>query len=104
MLHTYNEHKEQVTGVVWLPDGEHFISSACDKSICLWVGIGIFCILKKVLTGSLKNIDGEIKSRWQTPRTLEMKVTKDGKRLVTITYDKFIEIYNIENFRLNDVG
>ncbi|KAI7883591.1 WD40 repeat-like protein [Lichtheimia hyalospora FSU 10163] len=86
LLHTYNEHKEQVTGCVWLPDGEHFISSACDKSLCLW------------------NIDGEIKSRWQTPRTLEMKITKDGKRLVTITYDRSIEIYSIENFRLNDIG
>ncbi|CDH48456.1 wd repeat protein [Lichtheimia corymbifera JMRC:FSU:9682] len=85
-LHTYDEHKDQVTGCVWLPDGEHFISSGCDKCICLW------------------NIDGEIKSRWQTPRTMEMKITKDGKRLVTMTYDRAIEIYNIENFRLNDVG
>lgn len=37
LVHTYSEHKEQVTCCVWLPDGEHFISGACDKSMCLWV-------------------------------------------------------------------
>jgi WD40 repeat protein len=37
LLTKFSHHKEQVTSCVWLPDGEHFISGACDKRLCLWV-------------------------------------------------------------------
>ncbi|KAI8138505.1 WD40-repeat-containing domain protein [Fennellomyces sp. T-0311] len=86
LLRTYNEHKDQVTSCVWLPDGEHFISGACDTSLFLW------------------NIDGRIQNRWPTNRTVDMKITPDGRRLVTISFDKCIGIYDLDGFKLIDIG
>ncbi|KAI9489752.1 WD40-repeat-containing domain protein [Zychaea mexicana] len=86
LLHTYTEHKDQVTSCVWLPDGEHFISGACDTTLCLW------------------HIDGRIQNTWPAHRTVDMKITPDGRRLVTISFDKYIGIYDLDDLKLMDVG
>lgn len=39
LLHTFAQHKDQVTSAVWLPDNEHFITGACEKVMCLWVRV-----------------------------------------------------------------
>ncbi|KAI9321352.1 WD40-repeat-containing domain protein [Dichotomocladium elegans] len=103
-LQVYEKHTEQVTGCVWLPDGRHFISSACDKNLYLWAS-GI--MNRKGHLSSfllLQDIDGNIEDRWSSTRTLDMKVTLDGTRLVTINYDKTIGIYNIDHLKLIEVG
>jgi WD40 repeat protein len=87
LLHTFSHHKDQVTSCVWLPDNQHFISGACDKSLCLW------------------NI--EITSpttHWPVQRITDMKMTKDGKKFVTIGLDKSITIYDVDSTRISEIG
>ncbi|KAI8341837.1 WD40-repeat-containing domain protein [Chlamydoabsidia padenii] len=86
LLHVYEEHTDQVTSCVWLPSGQHFISGACDKMMCLW------------------KIDGVVLSRWSTQRILDMKITNDGSRMVTMSYEQRITIYDIAQLQLNKIG
>ncbi|KAG0185510.1 hypothetical protein DFQ28_009212 [Apophysomyces sp. BC1034] len=85
LMHTFSEHKEQVTSCVWLPDGEHIISGSCDKIMYLW------------------NINGRIVNRWPGKRVLDMKLSSDARRLVTVTYEKCIEVYSLDCFRLTEL-
>ncbi|KAI8393918.1 WD40-repeat-containing domain protein [Radiomyces spectabilis] len=84
LLHTFSGHKEQVTSCAWLPDGQHFISGACDKTLCLW------------------NVDGSMKNYWPAQRILDVQITRDGRRLVTISYEKCIGVYDINNFTVRE--
>ncbi|KAI8099426.1 WD40-repeat-containing domain protein [Halteromyces radiatus] len=86
LLYTYEGHSDQVTSCVWLPSGKHFISGACDKLMCLW------------------KTDGTILSRWPTQRILDMKITDDGTRMVTMSYEKSITIYDIVQLQLKEIG
>lgn len=88
LLGTYKHHDDQVTSCVWLPDNQHFISGACDKELCLWD-----------LTEERKPI-----MRWPVPRTTDMKMTEDGKRLVTIGIDKCITVYNVDTIHMTELG
>ncbi|CEG62983.1 hypothetical protein RMATCC62417_00203 [Rhizopus microsporus] len=87
LLHTFTQHKDQVTSAVWLPDNEHFITGACEKVMCLW------------------NVDnGSPIARWPVQRTTDMKITKDGKKLVTIGLDKCITTYDVDGLRITEVA
>ncbi|RCI07299.1 hypothetical protein CU098_011715 [Rhizopus stolonifer] len=85
--HTFVNHKDQVTSCVWLPDNSHFITGSCDKKLFLW---------------SVEN--GGPLSRWPVQRTTDMKITKDGKRLVTIGLDKCITLYEVDSTKITEVG
>ncbi|KAI8988700.1 WD40-repeat-containing domain protein [Pilobolus umbonatus] len=87
LLHMFKNHEDQVTSCVWLPDGEHFISGACDHVMYLW------------------SVDSKTPiNRWSTSRTTDMKMTEDGRRLVTISLDKCINIYDVNLLRFIEVG
>lgn len=87
LLHTFTQHKDQVTSCVWLPDNQHFISGACDKMLCLW------------------NIDSVTPiTNWPVQRTTDMKITADGRRFVTIGLDKCITVYNVDSLRISEIG
>ncbi|KAG1041392.1 hypothetical protein G6F25_004011 [Rhizopus arrhizus] len=87
LMHTFIQHKDQVTSCVWLPDNAHFITGACDKVLFMW------------------SVDDRSPiARWAVQRTTDMKMTKDGKRLITIGLDKCITIYNVEDMKIVEVG
>ncbi|EIE87388.1 hypothetical protein RO3G_12099 [Rhizopus delemar RA 99-880] len=87
LMHTFIQHKDQVTSCVWLPDNAHFITGACDKVLFMW------------------SVDDRSPiARWAVHRTTDMKMTKDGKRLITIGLDKCITIYNVEDMKIVEVG
>ncbi|KAI9279341.1 WD40-repeat-containing domain protein [Sporodiniella umbellata] len=81
------QHKDQVTSCVWLPDSVHFITGSCDKKMLLW---------------SIH--EGAPISRWNVQRTTDMKITQDGKRLVTIGLDKCITLYAVDAMKITEVG
>ncbi|KAI9018075.1 WD40-repeat-containing domain protein [Phycomyces nitens] len=78
LLHSFHEHKEQVTSCAWLPDGKHVISGGCDEKICLWT------------------LDGGLVNSWESERVLDMKLSLDGRRLVTVSYEMNITVYDFE--------
>lgn len=87
LLHTFKQHKDQVTSCIWLPDSQHFISGACDKMLCLW------------------NIDSATPiTNWPVQRITDMKITADGRRFVTIGFDKCITVYNVDSLRISEIG
>lgn len=43
-------------------------------------------------------------SRWPTQRILDMKITDDGSRMVTMSYEQCITIYDIAQLQLKEVG
>lgn len=87
LLDTFKFHTDQVTSCVWLSDNQHFISGACDKTICLW---------------NINNL--EPVNHWTVNRISDMKITQDGKRFVTIGLDKCITIYDMEDLQMVEVG
>lgn len=54
LLHTFTQHKDQVTSAVWLPDNEHFITGACEKVMCLWVRVFLKCFFNHVTHYSIE--------------------------------------------------
>ncbi|CAO3599817.1 unnamed protein product [Absidia cylindrospora] len=86
LIHTYEGHSDQVTSCVWLPSGQHFVSGACDKTMRLW------------------KLDGMALTRWPTQRILDMKITDDGSRMVTMSYEQCITIYDVDHLLFEEVG
>lgn len=43
-------------------------------------------------------------ARWPVQRTTDMKITKDGKKLVTIGLDKCITTYDVDGLRITEVA
>lgn len=86
LIENYTLHEDQVTSCVWLPDNQHFMTGACDKTIFMW---------------SIRNSNPL--ARWSVQRVTDMKITQDGKRLVTIGLDKSITIYNVEDLNITEV-
>ncbi|CAO3625159.1 unnamed protein product [Cunninghamella blakesleeana] len=84
LIETFREHTDQVTCCVWLPDNEHFISGACD------------------MTMIIRNIDGTLIKKIDSPRILDMKMTEDGKRIAAVGYDKSIVIYDVDGLQLKE--
>ncbi|CAO3608245.1 unnamed protein product [Cunninghamella echinulata] len=85
LIDTFKEHDDQVTSCVWLPDNEHFISGACDKNMIL------------------RNIDGNIVRQLPSQRLLDMKITQEGTRMATMSYENTITIYDIDNLQLKEI-
>lgn len=87
LLKTFSYHEDQVTSCAWLPDSQHFISGACDTELCLW------------------NIEiNEPVTRWQVPRTTDMKITEDGTKLLTISIDKCITVYDVDGLSITETA
>lgn len=53
---------------------------------------------------TVQNIDGRIQCRWSAQRVLDMKITASGQRVVTMSYERFINIYDLDHFKLLEVG
>ncbi|KAI8054888.1 WD40-repeat-containing domain protein [Thamnidium elegans] len=87
LLHTFTHHEDQVTSCVWLPDNQHFISGACDTELCLW---------------DIDKVDPV--TLWQVPRTTDMKITEDGTKLLTISIDKCITMYDVDGLTITETA
>ncbi|KAG0182694.1 hypothetical protein DFQ29_002824 [Apophysomyces sp. BC1021] len=90
LLHTFVMHTDQVTSCAWLSDGNRFISGACDKRLILW------------------GVDGAILTEMEAQRILDMRLTSDGSRLVTISFsktkgEKYIVIYSLNGLKLEEM-
>lgn len=76
---TIDHHGEPVTTAAWAPDGQSFVTGSLDMQtqLCLW------------------NLDGEQVHRWATDyRIMDSAISPDGQRLVTISSEKQIFVYN----------
>jgi len=78
LIHTYKKHSEGVTSCAWLPCGTKFVSGSLDRSIFLW------------------NINGTILRSYPSSRVTDLAISKDGTRLVTLSYEKKIRIFHVE--------
>ncbi|KAG2172770.1 hypothetical protein INT43_000117 [Umbelopsis isabellina] len=81
LVGAYKKHTDQVTSCAWLPDGEHFITGAMDKCLYLW------------------DTAGNVLYTWPAQRIMDMAISKDGTRMVTITYEKKIAVYDLINLK-----
>ncbi|KAI8584715.1 hypothetical protein K450DRAFT_217654 [Umbelopsis ramanniana AG] len=81
LIGSFKKHSDHVTSCAWLPDGEHFITGGLDKCLYLW------------------NVDGNVVFTWPTQRVMDLAISKDGSRMVTITYDKNIDVYDLNNLK-----
>lgn len=76
---TIDHHGEPVTTAAWAPDGQSFVTGSLDMQtqLCLW------------------NLNGDQKYSWATDyRILDCAISPDGQRLVTISSEKQIFVYN----------
>ncbi|KAJ6843551.1 WD repeat-containing protein 26-like isoform X1 [Iris pallida] len=65
----------------WFPDGNQFLSGVTDKSICLW------------------DLEGKEVECWKGQRemkTSDMAITKDGKRIISLSRDSAILLLDRE--------
>ncbi|GAB5587157.1 hypothetical protein Unana1_02057 [Umbelopsis nana] len=81
LIGAFKKHTDQVTSCAWLPDGKHFITGAMDKCLYLW------------------DTTGNVLYTWPAQRIMDMAISKDGTRMVTITYEKNIGIYDLINLK-----
>ncbi|KAF7729776.1 hypothetical protein EC973_003855 [Apophysomyces ossiformis] len=94
-------------------DGSSYTAWSPDDSKILVCDSGDNCLrLWNVESGELlhtfsehkdQNVNGRIVNRWSGKRVLDMKLSSDAKRLVTATYEKYIEIYSLDCFRLTAI-
>lgn len=78
-LLTIDRHTEPVTTAAWAPDGETFVTGSLGKQspLCLWY------------------LNGRSAYSWQTDyRIQDCAISPDGQRLVTISNDSQIFVYN----------
>ena len=76
------EHDEIVTVCRWFPDGQSFISASIDKQIIVW------------------NLAGTVIHQWSLDRLLDIAITPDGSKMVSICNDRKLHIYSIhDDFR-----
>ena len=76
---TIDHHVEPVTTAAWAPDGETFVTGSLDKQsqLCQW------------------NLSGRNLYTWSTDwRVQDCAISPDGQRLVTMTSEKQIFVYN----------
>lgn len=66
----------------WLPDSSGFITASPDKKL-VWFKLG-------------KNDCKEVYDWDLSQRIADLAVTKDGKKLLTITHSNFLEVYSLE--------
>lgn len=76
-----NHFQEPVTSAAWAPDGETFVTCSLDiqSQLCLW------------------NVRGDALYTWPgTSRIRDCAISPDGKRLIAISADKRIHVYNFQ--------
>jgi WD40 repeat protein len=76
---TIDQHAEPVTTVAWAPDGESFVTASLDKhtQLCLW------------------SVNGRPLYNWALDyRIQHCAISPDGRRLVTISVERQIFVYN----------
>jgi WD repeat-containing protein 26 len=76
---TIDHHAEPVTTAAWAPDGESFVTASLDKQtqLCLW------------------SVSGRPMYSWATDyRVQYCAISSDGQRLVTISIERQIFVYN----------
>jgi WD40 repeat protein len=76
---TIDQHAEPVTTVAWAPDGESFVTASLDKhtQLCLW------------------SVNGRSLYNWALDyRIQHCAISPDGQRLVTISVERQIFVYN----------
>ncbi|ORX50115.1 WD40 repeat-like protein [Hesseltinella vesiculosa] len=86
LISVFEQHEDQVTCCAWLPDGAHFFSGAFDMSLILW------------------NVNGSVVSKTDVKRLVDMKLSEDGSRLVTIDKASFVSMYQVDHLQLKLVG
>jgi WD40 repeat protein len=80
LLASIINHTEPVTTAAWLPDGQSFVTGSLDKRQPL----------------NLWSQDGTFLHKWPANhRVQDLAVSPDGKRLVTISPDKQVYVYNL---------
>lgn len=75
-----HNHKEPLTTASWTPDGQHFVTGSLDigSPLNLWTSTA------------------QIVYTWNAKyRVQDLAISPDGKRLVTISTDKEIYVYNL---------
>ncbi|KAI8145715.1 WD40-repeat-containing domain protein [Fennellomyces sp. T-0311] len=70
-------HTDQVTCCAWWPDSQRFITGACDNKLFCW------------------DVNGNTLSVRKGNRPVDMKITADGTRMVTASFDRHIIIYSL---------
>lgn len=76
---TIDHHAEPVAAVAWAPDGESFVTASLDKQtqLCLW------------------SVNGRLIYGWPIDyRIQNCAISPDGQRLVTISTERQIFVYN----------
>ncbi|CAG8731370.1 2324_t:CDS:2, partial [Ambispora leptoticha] len=76
-VNTMKKHTEFVTACAWLPDGKSFISGSQDKNTFLW------------------DLEGTILYKWHGPRIVDLAVNKEGTKMVAISTERKIHIYDL---------
>ncbi|KAL1959937.1 hypothetical protein VTO42DRAFT_605 [Malbranchea cinnamomea] len=78
-LLTIDHHHEPVTSAAWAPDGESFVTGSLDNQsqLCLW------------------SVKGQALYTWTgTYRVRDCAISADGRRLIAISTDNRIYVYN----------
>ncbi|WEW56210.1 hypothetical protein PRK78_001647 [Emydomyces testavorans] len=78
---TIDHHHEPVTSAAWAPDGETFVTCSLDNQsqLCLW------------------NVHGDALYTWPgSSRIRDCSISPDGKRLIAISIEKRIHVYNFQ--------
>lgn len=74
-----DHHNQPVSTASWAPDGDSFVTGSLDKQsqLCLW------------------NLDGRPSYSWSIDyRVQDCAISPDGQRMVTISTEKQITVYN----------
>ncbi|KAI9731947.1 MAG: hypothetical protein M1834_004398 [Cirrosporium novae-zelandiae] len=77
---TIDHHSQPVTSAAWTPDGESFVTGSLDSQsqLCLW------------------SLQGRLLHSWPGGyRVQDLRVSPDGRRLITISSEKRLYVYNL---------
>ncbi|KAI8344027.1 WD40-repeat-containing domain protein [Chlamydoabsidia padenii] len=78
-------HSDQVTCCVWLPGGQYIASGSLDKTLRLW------------------KTDGSLVAKVEEQRIVDMELNDNGSRLVTIGFDKKLNVYDVAGTKLTKI-
>ncbi|ORZ09864.1 WD40-repeat-containing domain protein [Absidia repens] len=86
ILQKFVGHSDQVTSCVWLPNGQYIISGSLDKTLRLW------------------KTNGNLVTRLDEQRIVDMAINANGSRLVIIGFDKKLNIYDVDGLTLTKIS
>lgn len=92
-VRTYRRHTAEVTGIVWLPPSNQFVTASLDRSVLLWVRSKSStlwdCTSHLRLTNASveQHVNGSVLATWGGYRIVDLAIHPSGEQLFCASAD-----------------